>query len=196
MAEMLANAGTDEQISIALNRCARECKFPVRIPDILQRIPGQEIPQLEAEGRRAWDVVEEFIRRYVDCDVHGNYGPEHGWYPKSFPQLSQRILDTVRRTGGWRTYKCMTDEDYPHQQKRFFEEYEAWSAVEQTSLPKLLKEMRGLQLIGKMETPKPEPTAEPATKATIKKVPEPLTEAELRDRRDLLRQQRDNLLQK
>ena len=41
MAEMLTQTATDDEIAAALTRCARECKYPVRVPDILQRIPGQ-----------------------------------------------------------------------------------------------------------------------------------------------------------
>jgi hypothetical protein len=195
MAEIL-EVYPDALIDVALNGSMRECRFPVRMPDILTRIPGQEVPQLEAEGRKAWDLVLEFTRRYVDCDAHGNYGPEHGWYANSFPKLSQRILDTVRRTGGWRAYKCMTDADYPHQQKRFLAEYTAWAAVEQTPLPKLLTQMPALRLIGKMDKPKPKP-AEPAKVATAPIKPilhqEPMTEAQLADRREMLRQQTEQL---
>jgi len=130
MAEILCRSATDDQIAQAMMRCARECRYPVRLSDFLQRIPGQEIPKLEAEARKDWDVLIQFVGKYVDNDVHGNYGPEHGWYPKTFPKLSDRLLDTVRRTGGWRVYKLMDEESFPFQQKRFFEEYQAWTAVE------------------------------------------------------------------
>jgi hypothetical protein len=90
----------DEQIDRALTRCARECRYPVRIPDILQRISGLEIPQPEAEARKAWDVLLGFVGKYVGKRHSREFGPEHGWYPKNYPKLSDRILDTVRRTGG------------------------------------------------------------------------------------------------
>ena len=154
-----------------------------RVPDILQRIPGQEIPQLEAEARKAWDVVQNFTRKYVGNDVHGNYGPEHGWYP-NFPKLSQRILDTVRRTGGWRQYKYMTDQDYPHQQNRFFKEYGAWTAVEQTAPAKLLTEMPTVRLMARpMDILKSEPRPVPmAQRVEVKRVPELLTPEQMHDR--------------
>jgi len=53
MAEILTQSAPDEEIDGALTRCAHECRYPIRLPDILQRIQGQEIPQLEAEGRKA-----------------------------------------------------------------------------------------------------------------------------------------------
>jgi hypothetical protein len=198
MAEMLAQSATDDEISVALTRCARECKYPVRMPDILQRIPGQEVPQLEAEARKAWEVVQDFTRRYIGNDVYGNYGPEHGWYPKTFSKLSQRIGDTVRRTGGWRTYKSMTDDDYPHQQKRFFEEYAAWTAVEQIVPTRLLTEMPALKLIARpMESHKMNPRPMPISQlVTVKSVPAPPTDAQIRDRREMLRQQKEKLQRK
>ena len=117
-------------------------------------------------------------------DVYGNYGPDHGWCPNTFPKLSQRILDTVRRTGGWRTYKCMTDQDYPHQQKRFFEEYAAWTAVEHTAPAKLLTAMPAFQLMAKpMDIPKSEPRPVPITQqVTLKKVPVRPTPEQMHDR--------------
>jgi hypothetical protein len=116
-------------------------------------------------------------------------------YPKTFPKLSQRILDTVRHTGGWRTYKCMTDDDFPHQQKRFFEEYAAWTAVEQIPPAKLLTETPTLQLMAKpMDTPKSELHPAPIIQqVVVKKVTEPPTDAQIRDRREMLRQQGDKL---
>jgi len=188
MAEMLTQSATDDEISTALSRCARECQYPVRIPDILRRIPGKEVPQIDAEARKAWDLVTTFVGKYVSNDVHGNYGPEHGWY-ENFPTLSNRILDTVRRTGGWKTYKCMTDEDFPFVQKRFFEEYEAWTAVEQIDMRKLLTQMPALQLIGNQRAMHAAPRIETLTPTLVKKIPEPLTDAQLRDRREILRQQ-------
>lgn len=113
------------------------------------------------------------------------------------PVLSQRILDTVRRTGGWRAYKLMNAADLPHQQRRFAAEFKAWAAVEQVPVSRLLTEMPRLQLVDKPMDPRrcAEPKAEqpemPAFKP--KSIPEPLTDAQLRDRREMLRQQAASL---
>ena len=56
-------------------------------------------------ARKAWDVAQDFTRKYVGNDVYGNYGPEHGWY-SNFPKLDDRVLDSVRRSGGWKTYSA------------------------------------------------------------------------------------------
>ena len=160
MAKLLSARAEPQSINAALERCLVECRYPIRLPDILQRIPGTEAADVNAERRLAWDVVEKFVRKYVGNDVHGNYGPEFGWYgpqfnwrgevvkAASYTQLSARILDTVRRTGGWRVYALLTDEDFPHQQKRFFEEYEAWSEVERISdRARILETPRGKELV-------------------------------------------------
>jgi hypothetical protein len=165
----------------------------VRLPDLLQRIPGQEIPGHEAEARRAWDELTKFVKKYVSNDVYGNYGPQYGWYAKSYPKLNDRMLDTVRRTGGWDVYARMTDEDFPFVQKRFFEEYAAWTAVEEIDASKLLAELPQLQLVANRMNPAsaadPERTVTVAATFTPKRIPEPMTDAQLQDRREMLRQQ-------
>jgi len=195
MAEILTQSATDGQLDAALTRCAHECRYPVRLSDILQRIPGLEVPQLEAEARKAWDVLMGFVSKYVGNDIYGIFGPEHGWYPKSYPKLSDRILDSVRRTGGWKVYKCMSNTDFPFMQKRFLEEYAAWSAVEQVVSGKLLTEMPQLQLVAKpMDLPSTTVQPKPAgQQVVVKKILEPLTDAQVQDRREVLRQQAEFL---
>jgi hypothetical protein len=170
----------------------------VRLADILQRIPGLEVPQSEAEARKAWDVLMGFVTKYVGNDIYGTFGPEHGWFPQLYPKLSDRILDAVRRTGGWRVYKCMRDTDFPFIQKRFFEEYAAWSAVGRVVGDKLLMEIPHLQLVGKrMVIAKAENQPKQASQqVVIKKIPEPLTDALIHDRREMLRQQAEFLTKK
>ena len=142
------------QLTTALNLCVEQCQYPVRLPDIMQRIPGYEVPTVDAEARAKWDILIRFVEKYVSNNVHGEYGPEYGWYgtrydsqgmakrPATYPEIEQRVLDVVRRTGGWKQYKCMTEADLPFQQKRFFEEYKAWAAVEKTADESRLLPMR------------------------------------------------------
>ncbi len=44
--------------------------------------------------------------------------------------MPQRIRDTIRRVGGWRAIVNPSPDDYPHVQRRFYEEYRAWEATE------------------------------------------------------------------
>lgn len=197
MAEILCQSATDEQIAGAMTRCTRECRYPVRLPDLLQRISGQEVPEPEAEARRAWGELTSFVKKFVSNDIYGNYGPQHGWYPTTYPKLSDRILDTVQRTGGWAVYARMTDKDFPFVQKRFFEEYAAWTAVERVEASKLTGKMPQLRLVPlvpksmEQSTKVPPETTAPVFKA--KPIPKAMTDAELRDRREMLRQQTEAL---
>jgi hypothetical protein len=177
MAKLLSARAEPQSINAALERCLVECRYPIRLPDILQRIPGTEAADVMAERRLAWDVVEKFVRKYVSNDVHGNYGPDFGWYgPRlnslgevvkaaSYPQLSDRILDTVRRTGGWQIYALMTNEDFPFVQKRFFEEYEGWSEVERISDRARLLEIPRVKELVAAKSMEPERPRAPAPSA-------------------------------
>jgi hypothetical protein len=186
---------SDDQIRLCVGHAFRELKwFPK--PAELRELAGASQQQGQgAEARKAWDVLTRFVKKYVSNDVYGNFGPQHGWYPKSYPKLSDRILDTVRRTGGWKVYACMTGEDFPFVQKRFFEEYATWAAVEQIEPGKLLTEMPQLHLIAKPmdpltiseRTPMAQSVDVPAFRP--KAISERLTNAQLRDRREMLRQQ-------
>jgi hypothetical protein len=129
-----------DALAVAFRRARRERGFFAKIAELRELAGVSRAQQQDAEARHAWDVLTTFVRKYVSNDVHGNYGPEHGWYPKTYPQLSNHILDVVRRTGGWRVYARMTDEDFPFVQKRFFEEYAAWAAVEHVADNRMLTE--------------------------------------------------------
>lgn len=135
MASALAGRATGDQIRTALEACMTEL-YPVRLPHILAKLPG-EATDLDAEKRLAWDVVERFVSKWVRWNsertvAHIDVGA---------PELAPRILDSVRRSGGWTVYLRMTDEDFPHVQRRFFEEYSAWSQVERITDRARLLEM-------------------------------------------------------
>jgi hypothetical protein len=183
MAKFLSKRADLPTINAALERCLVECRYPIRLPEIIQRLPGTEAGDVNAEKRIAWETVEKFASKYVGNDVHGNYGPDFGWYgprfnyrgelvrPASYPRLPGRILDAVRRTGGWKAYALMTSEDYPHQQKRFFEEYEAWVEVERISdRARLLETPRGKELVA-AKAMEPERPRAPALAPTAAAAP-------------------------
>lgn len=126
-----------EALAGAFELARKEIDYLPGVAEIRRLALVDETTKLDAESRKAWEVLEEFVRKYVGNDINGSYGPEHGWY-KNFPRLCDRILDTVRRTGGWRTYKLMTHEDFPFVKKRFFDEYKAWTAVQSINDPSKL----------------------------------------------------------
>jgi hypothetical protein len=188
----LADIG-QSQLAVAFHRARRECRFFPKIAELRELAGASREQEQDGEVRKTWDVLQTFVRKYVSNDVYGTYGPEHGWYPKTFPQLSDHILDTVRRSGGWKTYKCMTDEDFPFVQKRFFEEFLAWTAVERVDLGHMLTAVPESK---RLMAPAIPVEANPAKGCRFKPKPisQALTDAQLRDRREMLKQQLATLL--
>jgi hypothetical protein len=211
MAKALCKDHSLDSIELALERCMKECRFPVRLPDIFIRIPGAEVPEIEAEMRAAWDVLIKFVNKR--CRWNDGYFDGENSHVFSArvepgaPELPHRITDTVRRTGGWAAYLRMEPSDFPFQQKRFFEEYKAWAAVERV-LPDLAKalqlpEAQIEQLTGSrtMDNAARNPAVSsnldsPVKTSTPKSVPEPPTSEQLRDRREMLCQQAETLKEK
>jgi hypothetical protein len=187
----------DEQFTRAISLAIKNLKFFPK-PAELRELVGADGSSLDqkSETHKAWDILLSFVSKWVQSDVEGTYRIYRGVRSSSPPELSQRILDVVRRTGGWKTYKCMTNDDYPFVQKRFFEEYAVWSAVEAIEPERLLTAPAVM-----LRLAAPSPTKIPATKpldpvaAPIKAkvIPAPLDDVQLRDRREMLRQQIESL---
>jgi len=123
-----------QQLSAAFGRALRECKFFPRIAELRELAGAGHQESEDAECRLMWDKLSRFVDRYIQSDVWGGYGIREG----CTVEVPQRVLDTVRRTGGWQVYKCMTPQDFPFIQKRFLEEYKAWHAVERVALERRL----------------------------------------------------------
>jgi hypothetical protein len=141
MAKFLSARAEPQAINAALERCLVECRYPIRLPDILQRLPGTEAGDGNAEMRAAWDVLTSHVKKFGRWNE--DYSGAH--FAKGSPGLEQRILDVVRRTGGLAVYLGMTYVDredgkanFPFIQARFFEEYKAWSKVESLDRAKLV----------------------------------------------------------
>lgn len=151
MAKALVAKASIEQITIGLDACMFE-KFPVRLPHILGRIPGIDA-DVNAEKRLAWEVVEKFAKKWLRWNDDRTVAS----IAAGAPELTTRIRDTVRRSGGWSVYLRMTDEDFPHQQKRFFEEYEAYDEIQHVAADptKLLEMPRVKELVAAKAFPAP-----------------------------------------
>ena len=194
MAEILCQSGTDEQIAGAMTRCARECRFPVRLPDFLQRIPGGEVPAPEAEMRAMWDVAVKYISRW------GRWNSERdaAYIDSDAPPMDQKLQDVIRRSGGYTTYLAMGPEDFPFQQKRFFEEWLAWTAVEHVvsrseAIAALNAPRVALRLVAPKQTGE---CAEKKPSVEIRHVPEPLTREQLLERQQEMKNQAAEILRK
>jgi hypothetical protein len=127
-----------ESVARGLARCRREIRgrngFPptLTIADVLDRAGVvAESEAKDAEWQVAWDVIVSHASKYIISDPEGGYA-ERRYFGETIviPELPQRIRDTVRRIGGWRAIKCMSNDDFPFVQKRFRETYQAWEAAE------------------------------------------------------------------
>jgi hypothetical protein len=187
MADALCEEASVDRIQFALNRCKKECRFPVRLPDIFTRMPGFEVSRLDAEMRAAWDTVIRYVGKWGrwNCEY------DRAYIEAGAPTLPSRIADTVRRSGEWKVYLDLKPENFPFQQKRFFEEYAAWTAVEREAVP--LK-----QLVGEAQARKVvadtamRPTKAPKAATPVPEKAEqyvPPSAAQLRDRRAGLKEQ-------
>ena len=154
---------SDEAIVRGLTRCRRELRgkngFPavLTIADVMEKAGVMTQAEIEeAECRAAWDEMQRYVARYVVRDPHGTY-VERDFIGNtgrvSKPPLSQRIRDTVRRIGGWCAVVNPAEDDFPHVQRRFYEEYRAWDATAYAT-QKLLAETPGLdRLAAKVTMP-------------------------------------------
>jgi hypothetical protein len=181
MSVALLSRATPEQISAALDRCMVECRFPVRLPDIFQRLPGTEAADVNAEKWLAWGIVEKFSSKWL----RWNSERTSVYVEKGAPDLAPRILDSVRLSGGWSVFLRMTDEDFPFVQKRFFEAYETWTDIERISdRARLLEIPRAKELVAAKAMPEKRPATVPPAgpRVVLKAIPEPPSPAQLRDR--------------
>lgn len=149
MAVALATRSTPALVNQALDACL-ELTFPVRIGDIISRLPGSSKADVDAEARAAWDVLAAHVHKWARWN--DDYTAAF-WDKRAPAVLSQRILDVIRRTGGLAVYVGMTFADrpgrpelnessgkatFPFVQSRFFEEFKAWTKVEAIDRAKLI----------------------------------------------------------
>jgi hypothetical protein len=192
-----------EALALAFGKARRELDYVPMVSELRRLALADESGKLDAEMRAAWDVLVKFVGKW--CRWGEDYA--HAYVEQGAPALTARIVDSVRRTGGWGAYLILsyTDEtrarDATFQQKRFYEEYQAWTAVERI-LPDLSKvlqlpESKKLLLVKPM-VPVKNPDAVKQSDATsvAERIPEPLTDVELGDRREMLRQQAAALAKK
>jgi hypothetical protein len=198
-ADLLEDGCSLEQIAYALRRCKPECKYPVRLPHIFERIPGREVSREDAEIHAAWDITINHVRKW------GRWAEDYAgaYIEKGAPVLPDRITDTVRRTGGWGAYLVLgySDQDRARdaafQRERFFDEYKAWTAIDR-AVPNLAQLLNAkpevLALAAKpMESPKEIVRKEVEQIVRKAKRQTPLTDSEVLDRKEMLKQQAQSI---
>jgi len=191
---------TDEQIKRAVTRAIRERDFFPRVSELYKLAGCSTEEQKDAEAHRAWDVLLDYVDTWIHPDPEGCYGPEQGCRSSPPPKLEQRIVDCARRLGGWRRLKTASEDDIPFLKKDFIEEFNRWEAVERIDVSHMLKAHPKLQLAAKpMEPPTPMlPPPAPVARPQVpiqqpKSVPEPLSPLQLRNRREMLREQAEGM---
>jgi hypothetical protein len=184
---------SQEQLRLALTRARRECQFFPKICELRQFAGGSVEDQLQVETEAAWTWASDYLRKW---------GAERLPLYQSgkrveAPQLPARIEYALRRIGGFRGLNHITEESRPFMFKDFCEAYKQAPIAEQTVRfqdqfgPKqLMGEIR--QLGGaprglSQSSAQAQPTA--IVRLKPKRMQEPLTDAQIRDRRALLRQQ-------
>ena len=188
---------TREQVQRALWRSRRELKFFPKISELrdLAGLAAKDVANVEAEA--AWKFANDYLRKWgVDRMPLRSKGQ---WIEA--PELPERVAYALRRIGGLSGLNQITEESRPFMFRDFCEAYNLFPLASDLAP----------QLADKFLTPKGEARmlgdgAEPVVhekpyivdRAVPKPIPrqEPLTDAELADRREMLRQQAEALKKK
>jgi hypothetical protein len=182
-----------EQLQTALIRARRDLRFFPKIAELrdLAGMNAKETQQVEANA--AWEYANRYLKRHgvVKYDLEDR------------PALPPRIEYALRRIGGLWGLNQVTTESYPFKYKEFCEAYELAPVADFFAL-QLEEKFPVKQLLGDSQLQlavekahkqvSVQPTSRPQFLA--KKIPEPPTESQISDRREMLRQQRDKLQRK
>jgi hypothetical protein len=190
-----------EQLSAAFRRARHELKFFPRIAELRELALGSAADNRDAEALRAWETATDFADTWVCSDVYGRYVVDGGCRTEQPPQISERILHAVRACRGWRAFKCRTPENEAFLRKDFLAAYQLAPTMDTVPLDRLLTVAPERNLLEMPKPPRSAPAIQtPATveppKFVIKRIPEPLTEAQIRDRREMLQQQKAQVLKR
>jgi hypothetical protein len=174
-----------EQLQIALNWAIRELRFFPKIAELrdLAGAKAQDAQQVEANA--AWEAANRYLQRYGVVK-----------YDRDFrPALDPRIDYVLRRIGGLWGLNQVTTESYPFKYKEFCEAYQLAPMANLMAL-RLEEKFAVKQLVGEVQPKLSGGTTQQKCETQpqpIKKFPEPLTEAQVKDRREMLRQQTEAL---
>ena len=175
---------SQEQLAGAFARCRRELKFFPQIAELRELVAAKPEDHEQVEAEAAWQFANAYLQK------HGvvTYDDDNR------PPLDSRIDYALRRIGGLNGLNQITEKSRAFMFRDFCEAYR--QAPMADLLKPLLNELFGYhklvsptrkQLTGRV-APEAGPPDEPR-RPILKTVPEPLTEAQLRDRREMLKQQ-------
>lgn len=182
---------TEEQLDCAFGRARRELKFFPKIAELRELAGATDEDQRKIEAEAAWKFAVDYLQMH-GADLMPTYSNGQRQYP---PPLPPRIEYALRRIGGLRALNNMTDDARPFAYKDFAEAYFLAPIAEQLTLrlqlgfggnlPGQVKQLTDGKKTGGSQARHEENP--PGSK--MKPIPKPMTDVELRDRREMLRQQ-------
>jgi len=189
------------QLELAFNRARRTLKFYPKISELRELATGAAPKdQVKVEAEAAWHYVNDFLRKW-GADRMPLYS---GGKRIEAPVLPERVQYALRSVGGLWGLNQVTAESRPFVQKDFIEAYNqapiagtlTTQLEEQFGDRKLLGQVK--QLAGVLQMGNKTPHAKPSTApvSVLKKERAPMTDAQLRDRREILRQQTAHLAER
>jgi hypothetical protein len=186
---------SDDQFTICVGRAMKESHwFPK--PAVLREFvmpKAEDVRQVEADA--AWRYANEYLQKWgVDRMPLCSGGKRI-----EAPRIRERVDYALRRIGGLPGLNRVTTESRPFVRKDFIEAYNLAPLAESLS-PQLIEKFGDTNLLGEVKqlagekrlAPEHNPhlATKPVVSATVKKAPEPTTDAQRRDRREMLLQQR------
>ena len=181
--DLLADLSS-EQIQIAVTRARRELKFFPKLAE-LRELAGVSRPQdcnlVEA------DAAFQSVIRHL----------EHEGVMAGMRSLPPRVQYAVRQCGGLATFNRRLDQQsYPFLQRDFRESYQR-APIHDLMAPQLVGQFGIVRRLASSKTiPSLPPPQSQRVTAVFKQIPEPLSEAQVRDRREILKQQLRTLTQR
>lgn len=119
-----------EHLAKAFVKARRELDYIPGVAELRRLAQADDAGNVDADMRAAWDAVTKHVAKWG----RWNSERDRAHLETDAPELPERIVDTVRRTGGWTVYLGMDLDSFPFQQKRFFDEYKAWVRTERAAI--------------------------------------------------------------
>ena len=170
----------------AFMRARQECRFFPKIAELRDFAVGKPEDLAKVEAEAAFEFTLNYLREWgVDLSPRFQGGE---W--QYAPALPARVEYALRRIGGLRGLNNLTYEARPFAFKEFVEAFKLAPLSEQicprlhTALPALKSQIKQMSAGGKHAT-----IARPRSVINAKSIPTPLSDTQIRGRRELLKQQ-------
>jgi hypothetical protein len=185
---------TRSQLEPAFLRARRELKFFPQISELRELAGVKPEDEQDVEADAAWNYALDYLRKW-GVDRLPLYS---GGKRIDAPPLPARLDYALRQIGGLWALNQITSESRAFVKKDFAKAYSQAPIAEQLGHrlseafgdKKLLGQVR--QLVGAKQLPvqkSPMPAKPGPSASSVRKVPSPPTDAEINDRREMLRQQ-------